>query len=180
MGKGLSLLPGPQLTTVTRMRNPWGLVKCCLTSQTDSFGRALQKLTSSANSPVFCASMLPGPQGARGYHPILNASPYCPPNPTKFEIRTIGGASGTVSASPVILYSVWFRKCCSRFCFLLPVMSAVRLVYFYKCVYARVSSFVCEVHDSKNITQETRVPQQFVHPTFGIRYPGIRYPDSLF
>ena len=43
--------------------------------------------------------MLPGPQGARGCHPILNASPYCTPNPTKFEIRTLGGASGnTVSA----------------------------------------------------------------------------------
>ena len=40
--------------------------------------------------------MLPGPQGVRGCHPILNASPYCPRNPTKFEIRTLGGASGNM------------------------------------------------------------------------------------
>ena len=30
------------------------------------------------------------------------------------------------------------------------------------------------------ITQETRVPQQFVHPTFGIRYPGFQYPGIRY
>ena len=55
-------------------------------------------------------------------------------------------------------------------------------VGLYIFVYARVSSILFAKYATAKIciTPETRVPQQFVHPTFGIRYPGFQYPGIRY
>ena len=57
-------------------------------------------------------------------------------------------------------------------------MSVVLSVYFYKRVYEFLVLFVKYATAKICITQETRVPQLFVHSIFGIRYPGLQYPDT--
>ena len=62
--------------------------------------------------------------------------------------------------------------------FILPVTSVVLSVYiFFVRGYTRVSSILFAKYATAKIciTPETRVLQQFVHPTFGIRYPGFQY-----
>ena len=56
----------------------------------------------------------------------------------------------------------------------------MNVVYFYTFLLEFLVLFVKYATAKICITQETRVPQQFVHPTFGIRYPGFQYPGIRY